>query len=103
MLLLVPTLLAAYLLGAIPFGYLLAKASRGIDIREHGSGNTGATNVGRVLGWPWFFVVFALDFAKGALPVWLSGREYLPGGGPLAPHDLAALVGLTAIVGHMWP
>src|SRR6266478_4064523 len=62
------TLLAAYLIGAIPFGYLMAR-SRGVNILRQGSGNIGATNVGRVLGWPFGVVVFLLDFAKGAAPV----------------------------------
>jgi glycerol-3-phosphate acyltransferase PlsY len=104
MLLTAAILLAAYLIGAIPFGFVLAKALRGIDIRQYGSGNIGATNVGRVIGWPWFFVVFVLDFAKGAVPVWLAQQEFLASGPDgLAPQDLAALVGLAAIIGHMWP
>jgi glycerol-3-phosphate acyltransferase PlsY len=52
--------LASYLIGAIPFGYLVARA-RGVDILRHGSGNIGATNVGRVLGRRWGIVVFVLD------------------------------------------
>src|SRR5476651_2000848 len=65
------TVLAAYLIGAIPFGYLVARM-RGVNIFEHGSGNIGATNVGRVLGRPLGILVFALDFAKGAGPVALA-------------------------------
>ncbi len=57
----------AFLSGSIPFGYLLGRA-RGIDIRQHGSKNVGATNVGRVLGRAWGFLCFALDFLKGILP-----------------------------------
>src|SRR5439155_25099732 len=60
--------LGAYLVGAIPFGWLIAR-SRGIDILAQGSGNIGATNVGRILGRKLGLLVFALDFAKGALPV----------------------------------
>ena len=60
--------LLSYLLGAVPFGYLIAR-SRGVDIFRAGSGNIGATNVGRVLGRKWGLIVFALDFAKGAVPV----------------------------------
>ena len=55
----------AYLVGGVPFGLLVARL-RGIDIRRHGSGNVGATNVGRVLGRPWGILVFVLDVAKGA-------------------------------------
>src|SRR5450631_2159358 len=65
------TVLAAYLVGAIPFGYLVARM-RGVNIFEHGSGNIGATNVGRVLGQRLGMFVFALDFAKGAGPVALA-------------------------------
>lgn len=64
-------ILAAYLLGAVPFGYLIARA-RGVNIFEHGSHNIGATNVGRVLGRPFGVLVFLLDFAKGAGPVALA-------------------------------
>src|SRR6476619_1147136 len=64
-------LLSAYLVGAIPFGWLIAR-SRGIDIFHAGSGNIGATNVGRVLGRKFGLVVFALDFAKGAVPAALA-------------------------------
>jgi acyl phosphate:glycerol-3-phosphate acyltransferase len=62
------TLLAAYLIGAIPFGYLVARM-RGVDIFAQGSGNIGATNVWRVLGARFGMLVFVLDFAKGAGPV----------------------------------
>ena len=61
-------LVAAYLFGAIPFGYLVGRA-RGVNLFEQGSKNIGATNVGRVLGRPYAVLVFLLDFAKGALPV----------------------------------
>src|ERR1017187_4632067 len=60
--------LAAYLIGGIPFGYLVAR-SRGVNIMAYGSGNIGATNVGRVLGLRFGLLVFVLDFVKGALPV----------------------------------
>jgi glycerol-3-phosphate acyltransferase PlsY len=101
-----------YLVGSIPFGYLIARWIKGIDIRAHGSGNIGATNVGRVLGRPWFFVVFVLDFAKGVLPVvataWFAqvaaeGRDISQHVSTLTVTDWATLTGLTAILGHMWP
>ncbi len=96
---------AAYLVGAIPFGYLVAKAARGIDIREHGSKNIGATNVGRVMGLKWFFVVFLLDFLKAAIPVSLLAYGYLPA---LVPEGwpasgIAALAGLSILLGNMFP
>jgi len=62
----------AYLIGSIPTGYLIVKAKTGKDIRTIGSGSTGATNVKRVLGKKWFFIVMLLDAIKGALPVVLA-------------------------------
>src|SRR5580658_7870452 len=63
-------LVVFYLVGSIPTGYLMGRA-RGIDIRQHGSGNIGATNTGRVLGRNWGLVAFACDFLKGFLPLYL--------------------------------
>ena len=60
--------LAAYLIGAIPFGYMIARL-KGVDLFQVGSGNIGASNVGRVLGRKWGIIVFVLDFLKGAGPV----------------------------------
>jgi len=65
-------LLLGYLIGSIPTGYLVVKAHTGDDIRKIGSGSTGATNVKRVLGKKWFFIVLLLDALKGALPVVLA-------------------------------
>ena len=65
-------LLFGYLIGSIPTGYLVVKAHTGDDIRQIGSGSTGATNVKRVLGKKWFFIVLLLDAIKGALPVILA-------------------------------
>jgi acyl phosphate:glycerol-3-phosphate acyltransferase len=94
--------LAAYFIGSIPFGYLIAR-SRGVDILRQGSGNIGATNVGRVLGKRCGILVFLLDFAKGALPVaaavWIGASAYpeLPSG------SLAVAAGLGAFLGHLFP
>ena len=63
---------AAYLIGSIPTGYLIVKAKTNQDIRTIGSGSTGATNVKRVLGKKWFFIVMILDAIKGATPVVLA-------------------------------
>lgn len=57
-----------YLIGSIPFGYILVKLKKGVDIRKLGSGNIGATNVARVLGVPWGILCFLLDTAKGYIP-----------------------------------
>lgn len=97
--------LVSYLIGSIPFGYLVARVVRGIDIREHGSKNIGATNVGRVMGLKWFFVVFLLDFLKAAIPVSLLASGYVPGVTPEGwpQTGVAALAGLCILVGNMFP
>ena len=69
--------LLGYLLGSIPFGLLIGM-SRGVDVRNQGSGNIGSTNVGRVLGRQWGYLCFILDVVKGLGPVLLAGR-YLQG------------------------
>ncbi len=94
--------LAAYLVGAIPFGYLIARA-KGIDIFQQGSGNIGATNVGRILGLRWGVLVFLLDFAKGAGPVLAAGWLPGPTDRDLLPHTLPVLAGIAAFVGHLFP
>ena len=66
------TALVAYLIGSIPTGYLIVKIKTNQDIRTIGSGSTGATNVKRVLGKKWFFIVMILDAIKGAFPVVLA-------------------------------
>jgi glycerol-3-phosphate acyltransferase PlsY len=92
--------LGAYLLGAIPFGFLIAR-TRGIDIREHGSRNIGATNVFRVLGRTWGLLTFACDAGKGALAVVLA-RHFA---GVLAIDGVLAGIAaaLACLVGHSFP
>jgi glycerol-3-phosphate acyltransferase PlsY len=87
---------AAYLIGAIPFGYLVARAAAGIDIRTVGSGNIGATNVGRTLGFRFFVLVFLLDMAKGLVPTLTFPRL-------AALPELPVLVALATILGHNFP
>jgi glycerol-3-phosphate acyltransferase PlsY len=89
-------LLASYLTGAIPTSFIVAKVFRGIDLREQGSRNLGATNVYRVLGWKYAIPVGLFDVAKGALPVWLFG-PHVPEV-PLFP----LVCGLVAVVGHVF-
>ncbi len=94
-------LVGAYLAGSLPFGLIVARVAKGIDIREHGSKNIGATNVTRVLGAKWGALCFVLDVLKGALPValpkWLFALD-----DPNRGHWLVA-AGLLAILGHMFP
>ena len=92
--------LGAYLIGSIPTGYLIVKGMTGQDIREVGSGSTGATNVKRVLGKKWFFTVMILDAIKGALPVVLASlfiEKYSNIG--LFP----VLAAVAVIIGHSKP
>ena len=95
-------LAAAYLAGSIPFGLIIGRA-RHVDIRQHGSGNIGATNVGRVLGRRWGILCFVLDVAKGFTPVFACclvaplGREATPAA------VLGLLVAAMAMLGHIFP
>lgn len=95
--------LAAYLIGSTPFGVLIA-AAHGVDLRKVGSGNVGATNCGRALGRKWGYLCFALDVAKGLLPVLAAGRLIRPAGELPAPAQQAAwlLVGCGAVAGHVF-
>jgi glycerol-3-phosphate acyltransferase PlsY len=90
-------LVIAYLAGSIPFAYLAARLFKGIDLREHGSGNLGATNVFRVMGWKIASLVMILDMTKGALPVLLLP----PGFAPTHTELWAIAFGVAAIVGHV--
>jgi len=89
--------LAGYLLGSIPFGYLLVRMRSGGDIRAMGSGNIGATNVARSAGWSVGVATLILDAAKGFLAVWLTG--HFSGGNA----RFMMFAGLAAILGHVFP
>ncbi len=92
---------AAYLIGALPFGYLAGKIIKGIDIRQYGSGNLGATNVARILGGKIGAVVLILDAAKGLLPVlFIPTLIELHGG---LKEWFAPAIGIAVICGHNWP
>ena len=98
-------MLCGYLAGAIPFGLIVA-LSKGVDPRQSGSGNIGATNVGRLLGMKYFGIVFALDMLKGLLPMAVASWM-LAGEGPAAQRGwdlnlLHLLVGFACICGHMF-
>ena len=94
---LILTIVAAYLIGSIPTGYLIVKAKTGQDIRTVGSGSTGATNVKRVLGKKYFFIVMLLDALKGALPVVLA-EHFISAGSSLGLAPVLAAV--AVIIGH---
>lgn len=89
--------IVSYLLGSVSFSVVLAKMIKGIDIRQHGSGNAGATNTLRVLGKGPAILVLVLDVLKGIAAVWLG--RWLGEGSDWT----AAVCGIAAIVGHNWP
>ena len=95
----------AYLLGSIPFGLIVGLAS-GVDPRKAGSGNIGATNVGRLLGAKFFLYVFLLDLLKAAIPTaigsWVVARFGQDTARPTVQVILHLLVGFSAIFGHMF-
>lgn len=93
------TFLSAFIIGSLPFGYWVAKR-QGVDIRSIGSGNIGATNVFRVLGWKPGLLVLILDIAKGYCPALLGGNVL----SQEQTHrvEVTLLVGLFAVVGHVY-
>ncbi|MBN2047961.1 MAG: glycerol-3-phosphate 1-O-acyltransferase PlsY [Anaerolineaceae bacterium] len=88
--------LIGYALGNFSPSYLLGKSVKHIDIREHGSGNAGATNVIRTMGWRYGALVFILDMLKGIIAVWFATRVL---GAPWPP----AFAGLGVVLGHNFP
>jgi acyl phosphate:glycerol-3-phosphate acyltransferase len=89
-------LMASYLIGAIPTSYLAARLFRGIDLRQHGSKNLGATNLYRLLGWRFAVPVALFDMAKGAIPVLVFAPQ-------VSESELFALVcGVVAVLGHVF-
>lgn len=103
MLTLVTVLVASYFLGSIPFGYLAGEIA-GVDVRKAGSGNVGATNVLRVLGKPYGYAVFALDFLKGLGAVKISvliATRVRPEWG--SPEIFGIVAAASAVIGHCFP
>ncbi len=108
MFLLSTIIILSYLIGSIPTSIIISKAAKGIDIREHGSGNAGGTNVMRVLGWKHGALVILLDALKGVLAVVVVARLHY-GSMPFenaTPFDDFTLVqiiaGISAVIGHIW-
>ena len=97
-------ILAAYLLGSIPTGYMVGRYLQGIDLREHGSGSTGATNVLRTVGKPAAIAVLLVDLLKGSLALILVNLIYAHLSGDLLPSSwhpwLITATALGAILGH---
>ena len=108
MFLLSTIIMLSYLIGSIPTGIIVTKVVKGIDIREHGSGNAGGTNVMRVLGWKHGLLVILLDAFKGVIAVVVIARLHY-GNMPfqnITPFDDFTLVqiiaGIAAVIGHIW-
>lgn len=101
-------ILLSYLVGAIPTSIIMSKLVKGIDIREHGSGNAGGSNVFRILGWKYGITVILLDATKGMIAVLLVSRLYFgnfpfPNATPFDDFTLVQIIaGLSAILGHIW-
>jgi glycerol-3-phosphate acyltransferase PlsY len=93
---------AAYLLGSIPFGALIARRWGGVDLRRGGSGNIGATNVARLAGWRPGVLTLLADTLKGALPTALT-LALLSGSAPWTADLGSSLAALAAFAGHLWP
>ena len=90
--------LAAYLIGSIPVAYIFGRVLKGLDIREHGSGNMGATNAFRVLGKGPGTIVLILDIVKGVIPVTLLANAF----GLADPLSLV-IIAVAVVAGHNWP
>ena len=94
-------LAAAYLAGAVPFGYIIGRM-RGVDVRTVGSKNIGATNVYRTVGHGWGLLAFFCDFLKGLLPTLGARAVAAHYGDNAALAYLPLAVGVTTVAGHMW-
>jgi len=110
MLALATVLLASYLIGSIPSSLWMGKLYKGIDIRRYGSGNAGATNTFRILGWKAGVIVLLFDFAKGFVSTMvISQLAWSIGSGPVSPAVwdveifLKISCGIMAVLGHMYP
>jgi acyl phosphate:glycerol-3-phosphate acyltransferase len=101
-------ILLSYLVGSIPMSIIVSKLVKGIDIRQHGSGNAGGSNIFRILGWKYGISVILLDAAKGIVAVLLVSRLYFgdfpfPNATPFDDFTLVQIIaGIFAVLGHIW-
>lgn len=101
-------ILLSYLVGSIPMSIIVSKLVKGIDIRQHGSGNAGGSNIFRILGWKYGIAVILLDAAKGIVAVLLVSRLYFgdfpfPNATPFDDFTLVQIIaGIFAVLGHIW-
>ncbi|MFH1852920.1 MAG: glycerol-3-phosphate 1-O-acyltransferase PlsY [Candidatus Neomarinimicrobiota bacterium] len=103
MLELILLLLLSYIIGSTPTSIIVGKLTRGIDIREHGSGNAGGTNVFRVLGWKPALIVVIVDIFKGWLPAAVLALQLFPGRLAISDSGLVQILcGFAAVLGHTY-
>lgn len=108
MLNLIVVVILSYLVGSIPTSIIVSKMVKGIDIRHHGSGNAGGSNVFRILGWKYGLLVILLDALKGVIAVLLVSRLYFgsfpfPNATPFDDFTLVQIIaGIAAVLGHIW-
>ena len=95
-------ILISYLIGSIPTSVWVGRLFYGVDIRAHGSGNAGGTNMFRVLGWKPGLIVFLVDVSKGLVPVWVIDHWLTLPAGNFRLY-LQLLAGAFAVLGHVWP
>lgn len=98
----IAVIIVSYLVGSIPTSYLAGKLIAGIDIREHGSGNAGATNVYRILGLGPALIVGIVDVGKGVASILLVSRLQIGAPAIVSPIMLQLIAGGTAVLGHVW-
>src|SRR4030042_3788530 len=101
-------IILSYLVGSIPTAIIVSKLAKGIDIRDHGSGNMGGSNVFRVMGWKYGLLVILFDALKGAVAVIFIARLYwdnIPFNN-ITPFDdftlIQIIAGISAVAGHIW-
>lgn len=95
-------LIVSYLIGSIPFAYLLGRITRGIDLRQYGSGNLGATNAFRVLGKGTGTTVLILDILKGTLAVLCAKSFFYSDNSGISEHLFLCLAAVAVVCGHNW-
>lgn len=95
--------IAAYLVGSIPTSFIFAKLMKGVDIRNYGSGNVGATNLSRITGKLPSTLALVLDIIKGVVAVLLVAFIFISLGLKMDPLRLKLMLGVAAVSGHIWP
>ncbi len=95
--------IVAYLIGSVPTAYIFARLLKGVDIRQYGSGNVGATNASRVIGRVPAIIVLAIDIFKGYMATTLIANSFLYITPVTRPELYQVLCGMAAITGHNWP